>query len=46
VAKRWTQRYRPGDRAWIKTKNKSYWRYGEDLESRRRSLDRRYAARR
>jgi hypothetical protein len=35
------QFYRPGDRAWIKTKNRAYWRYGEELESTRRSLDRR-----
>jgi bifunctional non-homologous end joining protein LigD len=41
VAKRRSQRYRPGDRAWIKTKNKAYWRYGEELESLRRSLERR-----
>ena len=28
VAKRRGQRYRPGERGWIKTKNKDYWRYG------------------
>jgi bifunctional non-homologous end joining protein LigD len=38
VAKRRGQRYRPGERTWIKTKNRAYWRYGEELESRRRSL--------
>jgi ATP-dependent DNA ligase len=40
VAKRRSEPYRPGDRAWTKTKNRSYWRYGEELESLRRSLDR------
>jgi ATP-dependent DNA ligase len=44
VAKRRSQRYRPGERAWIKTKNKSYWRYPEELESLRRSLERRYGS--
>jgi hypothetical protein len=38
VAKRRGQRYRPGERGWIKTKNRDYWRYGEELESLRRSL--------
>jgi bifunctional non-homologous end joining protein LigD len=38
VAKRRSQRYRPGERAWIKTKNRAYWRYGEELESLRRSI--------
>jgi bifunctional non-homologous end joining protein LigD len=33
VAKRRAQRYRPGERAWIKTKNKDYWRYGQELEA-------------
>jgi ATP-dependent DNA ligase len=41
VAKRRSQRYRPGDRVWIKTKNKPYWRYGEERDSLRRSLERR-----
>jgi bifunctional non-homologous end joining protein LigD len=26
VAKRRTSRYRPGERGWVKTKNRSYWR--------------------
>jgi ATP-dependent DNA ligase len=39
VAKRRGQRYRPGERAWIKTKNKDYWRYGEELESLRRAIE-------
>jgi hypothetical protein len=29
----------------IKTKNKGYWRYGDELESLRRSVERRYAVR-
>jgi bifunctional non-homologous end joining protein LigD len=44
VAKRRSQPYRPGERAWIKTKNKGYWRYREELESMRRSLERRARA--
>lgn len=38
VRKRRGQRYRPGERAWIKTKNRDYWRYEQELESLRRSL--------
>jgi len=45
VAKRQTQPYRPGERGWVKTKNKAYWRYGEEVELLRRSLERRYAVR-
>jgi bifunctional non-homologous end joining protein LigD len=41
VAKRRGERHRPGERRWIKTKNRDYWRYGEELESLRMSLDRR-----
>jgi DNA gyrase/topoisomerase IV subunit A len=33
-----SQRYRPRERVWIKTENRDYWRYGEELESLRRSL--------
>jgi bifunctional non-homologous end joining protein LigD len=40
VAKRQSQPYRPGERAWVKTKNKAYCRYGEEVESLRRSLER------
>jgi ATP-dependent DNA ligase len=32
VAKRWSGRYVPGDRAWIKTKNRRYWRYEMERE--------------
>jgi ATP-dependent DNA ligase len=39
VTKRCSQRYRPGERAWIKTRNKGYWRYGEELESLRRAIE-------
>jgi bifunctional non-homologous end joining protein LigD len=39
VAKRRGQRYRPGERAWIKIKNKAYWRYGEELEAVRRAVE-------
>jgi bifunctional non-homologous end joining protein LigD len=33
VAKRLTGRYRPGERGWIKTKNRGYWRYEIERES-------------
>jgi bifunctional non-homologous end joining protein LigD len=33
VAKRRTSRYGPGERGWIKTKNRSYWRYDMERES-------------
>jgi bifunctional non-homologous end joining protein LigD len=36
VAKRRSKRYRPGERGWIKTKHRSYWRFGQALESARR----------
>jgi bifunctional non-homologous end joining protein LigD len=39
VAKRRSERYRPGERRWVKTKNKDYWRYGEELESLRRAVE-------
>jgi bifunctional non-homologous end joining protein LigD len=39
VAKRRGQRYRPGERRWVKTKNRDYWRYGEELEAVRRSVE-------
>ena len=40
VAKRRSERYRSGERRWIKVKNRAYWRYGEELASLRRSLER------
>lgn len=33
VAKRRNSRYRPGERGWVKTKNRSYWRYEIERES-------------
>jgi bifunctional non-homologous end joining protein LigD len=33
VAKRLTGRYRPGERAWIKIKNREYWRYEMEREA-------------
>jgi bifunctional non-homologous end joining protein LigD len=45
IAKRRSQPYRPGRRAWIKTKNKAYWRYPEEVESLRRLLEHQYAVR-
>ena len=41
VCKRKSQPYRPGERGWIKVKNRDYWRYPQELESFRRSLERR-----
>jgi bifunctional non-homologous end joining protein LigD len=39
VAKRSSGAYRPGERDWLKIKNRKYWRFGQELElaqSRRR----------
>jgi ATP-dependent DNA ligase len=33
VAKRLNAVYRPGERGWIKTKNRNYWRYELERES-------------
>jgi bifunctional non-homologous end joining protein LigD len=33
VAKRRNSSYRPGRRGWVKTKNRSYWRYEMERES-------------
>jgi bifunctional non-homologous end joining protein LigD len=33
VAKRQSSRYRPGERGWVKTKNRDYWRYEMERES-------------
>jgi bifunctional non-homologous end joining protein LigD len=41
VAKRRSERYRSGERRWIKVKNRAYWRYGDELASLRRSIERR-----
>src|SRR5215208_2268568 len=32
VAKRRTGRYRPGERGWVKIKNREYWRYEMERE--------------
>jgi bifunctional non-homologous end joining protein LigD len=40
VAKPLASPYRPGEREWVKVKNRSYWRFGQELElaeSRRRT---------
>jgi bifunctional non-homologous end joining protein LigD len=39
VAKKRSEPYRPGERGWIKTKHRHYWRFGQELEGaqRRRS---------
>jgi bifunctional non-homologous end joining protein LigD len=33
IAKRRSSRYRPGERGWVKTKNRAYWRYEMERES-------------
>lgn len=39
VAKRLNEPYRPGERSWLRVKNRAYWRYGQEREAvmRRRS---------
>ena len=44
VAKKLTQSYRPGERLWIKTKNRDYWRYPLEIESLHRAIERRATA--
>jgi bifunctional non-homologous end joining protein LigD len=41
IAKRRSAAYRPGQRGWIKVKNRGYWRYEEEIESLRKSIERR-----
>jgi hypothetical protein len=41
VAKRVGHRYRPGERLWIKCKNKNYWQYPLDREGAIRASQRR-----
>jgi ATP-dependent DNA ligase len=36
VAKKRSEPYRPGERAWIKVKHRHYWRFGQELERARR----------
>ena len=33
IAKKRSSRYRPGDRGWIKVKNRNYWRRNSELEA-------------
>jgi len=35
VAKRRSEPYRPGERTWVKIKNRDYWRYPLELEAAR-----------
>jgi ATP-dependent DNA ligase len=37
VAKKRSEPYRPGERGWIKTKHRGYWRFAHDLEGAQRS---------
>ena len=43
VAKRLHERYLPGERAWVKVKNRAYWRYELEREGAIRSRRRRAA---
>jgi bifunctional non-homologous end joining protein LigD len=43
VAKRWRETYRPGERGWIKTKNRAYWRWELEREGAMRARTRRLA---
>jgi len=43
VAKKRSSRYRPGDRGWIKVKNRNYWRRDSEREAVQRSAERRSA---
>ena len=36
VAKRRSEQYRPGERGCVKTKHRTYWRFGQELESAQR----------
>jgi len=36
IAKKRTERYRPGERGWVKTKHRDYWRCGQEFEFVRR----------
>jgi bifunctional non-homologous end joining protein LigD len=36
VAKKRSEPYRPGERAWIKVKHRHYWRFGQELEQAQR----------
>jgi ATP-dependent DNA ligase len=36
VAKKRSEPYRPGERGWVKTKNRTYWRFAQGLEGAKR----------
>jgi ATP-dependent DNA ligase len=36
VAKKRSAPYRPGERGWIKTKQRTYWRFAQELEAAQR----------
>jgi bifunctional non-homologous end joining protein LigD len=36
VAKKRSEPYRPGERGWVKTKHRHYWRFGQELEGAQR----------
>jgi ATP-dependent DNA ligase len=36
VAKKRSEPYKPGERGWVKTKHRTYWRFGQELESAQR----------
>jgi ATP-dependent DNA ligase len=40
VAKRASEPYRPGERAWVKVKHRNSWRFGQDLDLASRGRDR------
>jgi bifunctional non-homologous end joining protein LigD len=43
VAKKLSDRYRPGERGWVKLKNPNYWRRDSEIEAMQRSRERRRA---
>jgi bifunctional non-homologous end joining protein LigD len=43
VAKKHSERYRPGEQRWVKRKNPNYWRRESEIEGVRRSAERRRA---
>jgi hypothetical protein len=40
VAKKRSERYRPGERGWVKVKHRHYWRFGQELERAQRQRKR------
>ena len=41
VSKRLSGAYRPGERGWVKTKNRAYWRFPLEVEAVRKCIERR-----